>query len=69
MYLYILLIIVIIYLSINIYEPLQCNITINNPPLANPYDTTIFDKKKDEYKKELTKYFNGLKMCVDPLKK
>jgi len=69
MYLYILLIIVIIYSSINIYEPLQCNITINKPPLANPYDTTIFYKKKDNYKNELTKYFEDLKICIDPLKK
>lgn len=64
MYLYIIIILVIVFYFYNKRENMSCDISIEEPPLANPYIPEYFEKQGPKYKKDLDNYFREIIKCI-----
>lgn len=64
MYLYIIIILVIVFYFYNKRENMSCNISIREPPLANPYIPEYFEKQGPKYKEDLDNYFREIIKCI-----
>lgn len=64
MYLYIIIILVIVFYFYNKRENMSCDISIREPPLANPYIPEYFEKLGPKYKEDLDNYFRKIIKCI-----
>lgn len=64
MYLYVIIILVIVLYFYNKRENMICDISIEEPPLANPYIPEYFEKQGPKYKEKLDNYFRKIIKCI-----
>jgi len=64
MYLYIIIILVVLFYFYNKRENMSCNISIREPPLANPYIPEYFEIQKPKYQKKIDNYFSKIIKCI-----
>lgn len=64
MYLYVIIILFLFFYFYNKRENMICDISIEEPPLANPYIPEYFEKEGPKYKKKLDDYFRNIIKCI-----